>query len=169
MPGYDAYTVSEYKVREARDDDYVFVAEAMAGMTPWVEVGASVKGLLWDMTHPCVRSHVAESADGEVLGLVSTVEHGMALEPLIEFLVVMPSERRRGVGSALAEFCETELFPDAPNLYLFVSDYNHAGMVFWERRGYHEVGRLSDLDLPGAAEVMMRMSRGLRQVGDSAR
>jgi ribosomal protein S18 acetylase RimI-like enzyme len=68
----------------------------------------------------------------------------------------------RGVGSGLIDFFEKELYPDAANLYLFVSDLNPNAQRLYLRLGYVPVGALPNYNLITQTEFMFRKTRGPR-------
>jgi ribosomal protein S18 acetylase RimI-like enzyme len=73
---------------------------------------------------------------------------------------VAPAERGNGIGRRLMEHIEEGIFRTAPNVFLFVSDFNTSAQSFYERLGYRKVGELQDYLVAGRSELLMRKSRG---------
>jgi ribosomal protein S18 acetylase RimI-like enzyme len=47
-------------------------------------------------------------------------------------------------------------FPEARNIFLCVSDFNHRARILYERCGYKQVGVLENYVVEGHAELLMR-------------
>ena len=109
-----------------------------------------------------VHGWIAEP-DQRLVGFVATAALGIGSEPLLEFLCTEQSERNSGIGSALIVFAEDRLFPDADNIYLFVSDINPNAARLYERFGYRRIGVLPDFNLVGQTEYLYRKTRRPRQ------
>jgi len=84
-------------------------------------------------------------------------------EPLLEYICVEPSNRGRGIGGEMLRFFEEKLYPEADNLYLFVSDINPRAISLYERFGYVRVGELPNYNLIGQTEFLYRKYRRPRQ------
>lgn len=101
--------------------------------------------------------------EGLLAGFMATAALGIGSEPLLEFLCVNESGRNLGIGSALMAMFEDILFPNADNLYLFVSDINPDAVRLYERLGYRRIGELPDFNLVGQTEYFYRKTRRPRQ------
>ncbi len=71
------------------------------------------------------------------------------------------------VGTRLIKHVEEVLFPNAANLYLFVSDINPKAIDLYVRLGYSQVGALPNFNLVGQTEFLHRKSRRPKQQRDS--
>ncbi len=134
-------------------------AEMMASSPPWSGLGFTSEQCRLNLGEPDVSVHLALSMDGEVIGFIATMAHGIGLEPLIEYLCVAETKRNGGIGTQLIEFFENTLFPDVDNLYLFVSDFNLGAIKLYERLHYVRVGNLEDFNVVGQTEYLYRKSR----------
>ncbi len=72
----------------------------------------------------------------------------------IRSIGVAPSLRRLGIGVKLLSFAEKIISGLSPNVYLCVSSFNRKAQAFYKDAGYTMVGKLLDLDLPGASEYI---------------
>jgi [ribosomal protein S18]-alanine N-acetyltransferase len=99
---------------------------------------------------------VARSGDA-VVGFALSAP-GILLGEYLKILVVEDAHRLHGVGRELMEGLEQRAFRSWPNVYLCVSDFNHAARRFYDRLGYEAVGSLKGLLIPGRDEVLMRKS-----------
>jgi hypothetical protein len=59
----------------------------------------------------------------------------------------------------LISFFEDVLFPDADNLYMFVSDINPNAIRLYTRLGYNQVAALPNFNLESQTEFLHRKSR----------
>jgi ribosomal protein S18 acetylase RimI-like enzyme len=67
---------------------------------------------------------------------------------------VEPDHLRRGVGRALMAHAEQELFRNAQDIFLLVSDFNEGAQRFYQRLGYRQVGAIPDYIISGVAELI---------------
>jgi ribosomal protein S18 acetylase RimI-like enzyme len=130
----------------------------MAASDPWRRFKYSETECYAKLTVPELRVDVADS-DGEVIGFLASMEHGVSMAPLMEYLCVTSTRRDLGVGTSLVAFFEHELFPEAPNLFLFVSDINPSAARLYTRLGYLPVGALPDYNYESQTEFMFRKTR----------
>lgn len=139
-------------------------AELMASSDPWAALYFTVDECESELRGPNVDIYGLLGSDGPGLrAFIATAEHGIGSEPLIEFLCVDASERGRGLGTALIEFAESEIFADADNIYLFVSDINPNAVRLYERLGFQRIGEIPDFNLYGQTEYFYRKTRRPRQ------
>jgi ribosomal protein S18 acetylase RimI-like enzyme len=130
----------------------------MLGSEPWVTLGftaADVERLAAARAEDVIGARVGD----EVVGF-SLSAAGVLIGGYLRLLVVAPEYRGRGIGSQLLAAFEKQTFARWPNAYLCVSDFNERARQFYRRAGYHEVGELKDLLVPGRIEILMRKSIG---------
>jgi ribosomal protein S18 acetylase RimI-like enzyme len=72
----------------------------------------------------------------------------------IPLIGVAPGRYGGGIGQALMDFAEEQVFRQASELFLLVSDFNTAAQRFYLRRGFAQVGALPDYILPGVSELI---------------
>jgi len=102
---------------------------------------------------------VAEQ-DGQVLGFVWYVLEGaFARSGYILLIGVQPGRYRQRVGQALMDYAEAQVFQQAADIFLLVSDFNLAAQRFYQRRGYKQVGAIPDYVLPGVSELIYTRRR----------
>lgn len=77
--------------------------------------------------------------------------------PYLKRIGVDPACAGQGLGGRLLDRLERELLDrQRRELFLLVSDFNLDAQRFYQRHGYEEIGRISDLALPGITEVLFR-------------
>jgi [ribosomal protein S18]-alanine N-acetyltransferase len=138
-------------------------ASLMAESNPWNKLYFSKEQCEAQLSRPEIRVHGAVGQEETILGFLASAENGIGFEPMIEFLCVDQRFRGKGIGTRLIAFFEEELFPDADNLYLFVSDINPNAMRLYVRQGYSQVGALPNFDLEMQTEFLYRKTRRPRQ------
>ncbi len=101
------------------------------------------------------------AADEEqVLGFLWLVERGaFDRSGYVELIGVRPTSRSRGVGRALMEFAEAQVFAQGRDLFLLVSDFNHDAQRFYRGMGYRQAGVLEDYVIQGVAELIFWKTR----------
>jgi ribosomal-protein-alanine N-acetyltransferase len=93
----------------------------------------------------------------EPVGFVWYVERGaFNRSGYSMFVGVEPGMQRRGIGQALMEHAEEILRAGSQDVFLLVSDFNHAAQRFYARLGYQQVGAIPDYVIPGVTELVFR-------------
>ncbi len=136
--------------------------EMMLNANPWNQLYFTEEQCQTDLHNPQIMVDAAFNNES-VLGFIATMAHGLETEPMIVYLCVHENHRSQGIGSALIAHFESTLFPDADNLYMFVSDINPDAIRLYERLGYARIGELPDFNLVGQTEYLYRKSRRPRQ------
>jgi ribosomal protein S18 acetylase RimI-like enzyme len=116
-----------------------------------------------NLSGPLITVHLAVSPAGERLGFLATLPTGLGSEPLLEYLCVDETRRNSGVGTCLIAYFEEQMYADAANVYLFVSDINPDAARLYERLGYKRIGVLPDYNIVGQTEFLYRKYRRPRQ------
>lgn len=88
--------------------------------SPWNALNFTQAQCEADLNHQSITVHIAVNEEDKIVGFLASMKHGIGFEPMIEYLCIDESYRSKGIGTALIRYFETELFPDADNLYLFV-------------------------------------------------
>jgi GNAT superfamily N-acetyltransferase len=78
----------------------------------------------------------------------------------LELLVIAPSARSLGLGSALLTHIEGVVFVRTKNLFACVSDFNAGARQFYAKNGYQEIGPMPNFLIPGSAEILLRKTAG---------
>lgn len=139
-------------------------ASLMLESNPWKNLYFTRAQCEEDLARPELEVHGVVASDGSIMGFVASMNYGIGMEPMIEYLCVRDADRGKGIGTYLIRYFENELFPDADNLYLFVSDINPKAIRLYIRLGYLQVGALPNFNLEGQTEFLHRKSRRPRQL-----
>lgn len=159
-----------YEIKELVEAaDLAVCASLMIGSNPWNALYFTTEQCEEDLHRHelVVHGAVADSAvdeKGRILGFLASMKYGIGLEPMVEYLCIDEEFRGQGIGTALIAHFESELFPDADNLYLFVSDINPNAIRLYVRLGYQQIGALPNFNLEGQTEFLHRKSRRPRQL-----
>ncbi len=129
-------------------------AEVMASTEPWITLGRDRAACERSLCRPGSELFIAKRGD-ERLGFILLTANGLAGSPYIAAVAVHRDARGEGVGTALLAFAEGR-FPEARNIFLCVSDFNHHARILYERCGYKQVGVLENYVVEGHAELLMR-------------
>lgn len=151
------------------------IPEAAAVMvqprTPWKRYGLGVSDAVSILQAGLTEgARILVAADDEgVLGWVwlerkGTFYHG----GYIRILAVSDAHPRKGIGTALMDAAEREIFSITQNMFLLVSEWNQPARNFYEARGYREVGRLQDYVSAGKTELICWKTVGPVQLKASA-
>jgi ribosomal protein S18 acetylase RimI-like enzyme len=134
----------------------------MAGDPLWQRYGITEAGAarrLADGLAAGATIAVAE-IEGQVAGFIWYVARGaFSRSGYIMLIGVEPAHRGAGVGRALTEHAEAALFADAHDVFLLVSDFNHAAQAFYRRLGYQQVGAIPGYVAAGVTELVFRKLR----------
>ncbi len=106
------------------------------------------------------RKVVARAGDAVVGVALYRVDGPMPLPAYLHLLAVAEGWRGQGVGRALLEHVEREVFAHGPNLFLCCTADNGAARRFYERAGYRPVGALAELLQSGLDEILYRKTLG---------
>ena len=134
-------------------------AEFMVASNPWNRLYFDQAQCEESLAHPSIDTHGAFSESGELVGFVAVKAEGIKLSRS-SCTSASPSRiGEKGIGTQLISFFEDTLFPDADNLYLFVSDINPDAIRLYTRLGYERVGAFPNFNLVGQTEFLHRKSR----------
>jgi ribosomal protein S18 acetylase RimI-like enzyme len=144
--------------------DFTACAAFMSQSNPWDALYFSQEQCEADLARPELVVHGAMTPDGTIAGFLAAMANGIGLEPMIEYLCVRSDFRNQGIGKKLIGHFEDVLFPDADNLYLFVSDINPNAIRLYVRLHYLPVGALPNFNLEAQTEFLHRKTRRPRQL-----
>ena len=113
------------------------------------------------------ESGVADAADvyvalveDAVVGFVWFAQRGaFARSGYIRLLGVRADWQGRGVGTQLMDFAEEMLFAEDKDIFLLAFAPNEGAQRFYRRRGYEQVGALTEYSGPGIDEFIFRKRR----------
>jgi ribosomal protein S18 acetylase RimI-like enzyme len=140
-------------------------AELMSTTNPWKRLNFSKEQCEQSLKHSQIRLDGAIGESGLAIGFLASMQYGIGLEPLAEYVCIDSESRNKGVGTGLMEHFESTLYPDARNLYLFVSDINPNAQRLYLRLGYLPVGAIPNYNLEMQTEFLFRKTRGPKQDG----
>jgi ribosomal protein S18 acetylase RimI-like enzyme len=135
----------------------------MLSSNPWNALYFTEEQCKTDLANDALEVYAAISPNKKILGFLASMAHGIGFEPMIEYLCVSESARGKGIGTTLIKFFEEKLFPQADNLYLFVSDINPNALSLYVRLGYLQIGEMPNFNLMNQTEFLLRKSRRPRQ------
>jgi ribosomal protein S18 acetylase RimI-like enzyme len=143
-------------------------AALMVDSSPWNQLYFTHAQCESDLARPEMAVHGAIGDAEEIVGFIASAAYGIGFEPIIEYLCVDPRFRSKGIGTKLIDFFEQELFPEADNLYMFVSDINPRAMALYATLGYASVGAFPNFNLETQTEFLFRKARRPRQAAPRA-
>lgn len=151
-------------VRAMELDDIPRIAEWMAADDLWRRYRLSPETIAADFERGLERTDLMLVADGEdpACGFAWCLPNGMfGAFPYLKRFAVDPAFAGQGVGSRLLDRLEAALLAQQQReLFLLVSDFNLDAQHFYRRHGYAEIGRVSELVLPGVTELLLRKRLG---------
>lgn len=128
-------TVENVTVTIRCTDDVASCAELTAAAQPPGPFALTADQHERTLTRPGLVLWAAHDA-GRLVGFGAASRNGIGTDPLLDYICVAPDQRGTGTGTALIDFFETVLFPEAPRLCLFVPDTNPGAQRLYERLGY---------------------------------
>ncbi len=149
-------------IRDAVHGEVIRCAEMMTATDPWRFFSYTVEECLAGLSAPDAAVKVALSS-GEVIGFVAVRAKGVGSSPLVTALCVRDGDQGLGVGTSLIEAVEREVFDGGSNLFLFVSSFNLGAIRLYTRLGYEKVGELTNYNVPGHSEYLLRKTTGPRR------
>ena len=110
--------------------------------------------------HLIVAEQLELEGKRTVVGFAWAHERGAFMAaPYLRFIAVSETCSGRGVGTLLLDEFERRTHAVGRPWLLLVSHFNLAAIAFYERHGYHQVGRLPNLVVPGIDELLMMKGR----------
>lgn len=134
-------------------------AGLMAANDPWKKVGRTIEDCVSNFSNPSYQHYILMH-DDQVKGFLIVILNGLLGGGFIKSLFVSPELQGAGLGKKLLEFGEGLIFAQFANSYLCVSSFNKNAQLFYKNNGYAIVGELSELIVPGHAEILLRKTKG---------
>ncbi len=149
-----------HTIRSYKPEDRTAIVAMLAGSEPWKKLGYTDAdwNKLFD-PFPQGREGLVIETNGTVAGF-ALLRQKFLLGDYLELLVVAPSARSNGLGSALLKHIEGVVFARVKNLFACVSDFNTEARQFYKKNGYQEIGPMPSLLIPGSAEILLRKTVG---------
>jgi len=147
-------------IRSYRPEDRAAIVTMLASSEPWKKLGYTDADWqkLFDPLPTGREGFVIESGGG-VAGF-ALLRPKFLMGDYLELLVVAPSARSNGLGSALLKHIEGLVFARVKNLFACVSDFNAEARKFYQKNGYQEIGPMPNFLIPGSAEMLLRKTVG---------
>lgn len=149
-----------HAIRPYEPKDRTAIIDILAGSEPWKKLGYTDTDWknLFDAL-PAGREGFVIESGGTVAGF-ALLRPKFLMGDYLELLVVAPSARSNGLGSALLKHIEGVVFGRAKNLFACVSDFNAGARRFYQENGYREIGPIPNFLVPGSAEILLRKTSG---------
>lgn len=150
-------TADSFAIRSMTPDDIPACARWIAETPLWQRYGVTEQSIGERLRAGLAKAamiFVAERAN-QVVGFIWMVERGaFNRSGYVQLVGVCPGARGCGIGRALMEFAERQLFAQSREIFLLVSDFNTDAQRFYRRLGYRQVGKLEDYVIPGVSELI---------------
>lgn len=149
-------------IRPLSAADIPALATLMATTPLWQRYGvttASAARRLADGLAQAATILVAE-VNNTPVGFVWYVTQGAFQRGGYIMLIGVASQtRNQGIGQALMEQAEAQMFASITAIFLLVSDFNQAAQHFYTRLGYQQIGAIPDFVQPGITELLFYKRR----------
>jgi ribosomal protein S18 acetylase RimI-like enzyme len=156
----DAASSEPPKVRAYAAEDRTAVVAMLTGRDPWQRLGYTADDWQRLLRLPLRnREGWVIEIGGEPAG-IALVRLQFLVGDYLELFAIAPRAEHRGLGRALLAEVEHQVFARTRNLFVCVSDFNHAARRFYARNGYQQIGTIDDLVIPGSAELLLRKTTG---------
>jgi ribosomal protein S18 acetylase RimI-like enzyme len=133
-------------------------AQLLAKSEPWTTLGMSGEYLLNTMNDP-LHEVFAARIDGEIVGTMVVQTRG-AFTGYLKSIALKPEWRGQLLGKWMMSYLEEKIFATSPNLFLCVSSFNTLAHNFYLKRGYEQIGVLTNYLVEGHHEILMRKTTG---------
>ncbi len=149
-----------HAIKPYRPEDRKAIIAMLAESEPWRKLGYGDSDWkkLFDPL-PSGREGFVIESDGAVAGF-ALLRPKFLMGDYLELLVVAPSTRNHGLGSALLKHIESVVFARVKNLFACVSDFNAEARKFYQKNGYQEIGPMPNFLIPGSSEILLRKTNG---------
>jgi len=149
-----------HTIRPYNPEDRKTLVTMLAESEPWKKLGYTDTDWkkLFDPL-PAGREGFVIESGGTVAGF-ALLRPKFLMGDYLELLVVAPSARSKGLGSALLAHIESLVFARVKNLFACVSDFNAEARKFYQKNGYQEIGPMPNFLIPGSAEMLLRKTVG---------
>ena len=160
------HSVTAPVIRPMRTEDRPAAIAILANADPWQRLGYTTED--WDRIFaplPQNRDTYVIESDARVAG-IAILRRKFLIGDYLELLGIADWAQGRRLGSHLLTHIECLVFARSKNLFACVSDFNQQARDFYARKGYREVGPISDLLIAGSAEILLRKTVGPARAGE---
>lgn len=150
------------QIRDFKEPDFDSVVRLLENMDPWrsdrmtLEYYRSIFGA--NTGH---NIKLAVSSTSDIIGAIAW--QCLSCYPYggyVRILAVADSQRRCGIGAMLLSIAEVDIFRSLKNSFVSVHESNNVARIFYQCRGYYEVGPLYDYIHKGQTMIMLRKTIG---------
>ncbi len=131
----------------------------LAMIDPWARYGTSaahLSTLFRPTTDGGIRLAVRSTDPSTPIGVV-VIRHPWLTGPYMQFLAVLPSHQRQGLGASVIDWFEAQARAGGSrNLWICAASFNASAQRLYVAKGFTQVALLDDLIKPGFDEVFMR-------------
>lgn len=160
---YNAFEIKQYQLsgkitlEPLTPHQALQAGEQMARINPWSKIGIASEAIisyLDDLSPSATKLGIWY--ESRFAGVVC-VRYPWLKGPYLELLGLFPAFQGQGIGSVVMDWFETQgRAAQSRNLWLLASDFNHAGIAFYERHGFTQITTLKDLSGEGIHDILMR-------------
>ena len=144
-------------IRPATPQQRDWATNLMARSEPWITLGMTAETCATACSYLELQLYIAHQ-DERPSGFVLLHPHGLAGSPYIKSVCVAEDTRSQGTGTALILFAEKLFRGESKHIFLCVSSFNKRAQKFYQRLGYHQVGKLKDYIMAGESELLLHKS-----------
>jgi len=152
----EQYDLSGFRLASPQQDDAELIAGEMLGMEPWRTLNYSAASLRAYLLAPDPSLHRYAVWVDRAIGGVIAVRYPWLRGAYLELIGLFPERQKQGFGTVLLDWLERETEARAANLWVLVSDFNHAAQRFYLRRGFQQVGAIEALVSAESSELLLR-------------
>lgn len=133
------------------------MADALSDIDPWSTYKISSANLSrYFLQQEAGAPRFGLYVGSELAGVVG-VRLNWLRGPYLQFLGVVPEFQGVGAGSLVVAWFEAVVAAKSDeNVWIFVSQFNESGRMFYERRGYEVAAQIDDLVGEGQSEILLR-------------
>ena len=143
------------KIRPLTRADIRACAAILSSSDPWKRLGEGYDfRRLLSGNRSGARSYVMTIEEKTAGFIVFNPRPVFARGGYLRAIGVESSMRKQGIGSQLMKFAEGITARHSPNFYLCVSSFNRKAQAFYRGLGYRRIGKIPDLIIQGASELV---------------
>lgn len=151
------YDLGICQLRHPTHEDAKFLSVELAKIEPWKTLGSTPQEFEQGFQSQTTSTNTyAIIFKQKPVGIIS-VRYPWLLGPYLGFLGVIPEAQGKGLGNALMSWLEeTAKEHTARNVFICVSDFNHAAQAFYKSCGYTKAADLNGLIVDEYSEFLLR-------------
>jgi ribosomal protein S18 acetylase RimI-like enzyme len=132
------------------------LGDAISEIEPWVVMNYPAERLSAFLTWSDPSTHqFAIYRENAIAGAVA-VRHPWLHGPYLQLLAILPSFQRKGIGSAIIRWIESEVEGQVRNFWVIASDFNQPAIDFYLSHGFRHAAKFENLVQDGFDELLLR-------------